>query len=152
LYLSVNCYLTEEFWPPYWGILLSFWFGFHNLWSFNEIIDSSIFFCLLCPSEKLDDKKLSKYVRQYIDDIFEEFVEQPSIHLILINIDNIFSIFFNILQYINKCYIISENDNNQSIFFNIYQYINKCYVIDGKKIRNFLNTFTGGWWYIFYVI
>jgi hypothetical protein len=30
------------------------------------------------PSEKLDDKILKKYVRQYIDDIFVEFGEQPS--------------------------------------------------------------------------
>jgi hypothetical protein len=34
------------------------------------------------PSEKLDDKILRKYVRQYIDDIFVEFGEQPSIHFI----------------------------------------------------------------------
>jgi hypothetical protein len=39
------------------------------------------------PLEKLDDKILRKYVQQYIDDIFVEFGEQPSIHLILINID-----------------------------------------------------------------
>jgi hypothetical protein len=52
---------------------------------------------------QLDDKILRTYVRQYIDDIFVEFGEQPSVHLILILV-NIFSIFFNILQYINKCY------------------------------------------------
>jgi hypothetical protein len=38
----------------------------------------------LIPSEKLDDKILRKYVRQYIDDMFVEFDEQPSIHF---NID-----------------------------------------------------------------
>jgi hypothetical protein len=65
-------------------------------------------------SEKLDNKILRKYVQLYIDDIFVEFGEQPSTLLILINIDtrqyffNTFSIFFNILQYTNKCYIISE--------------------------------------------
>jgi hypothetical protein len=31
------------------------------------------------PSEKLDDKILRKYVRQYIDDIFIKFGKQPSI-------------------------------------------------------------------------
>jgi hypothetical protein len=45
-------------------------------------------------SEKLDDKILRKYVRQYIDDIFVEFGEQPSI---LINIDTR-QYFFNIVQ------------------------------------------------------
>jgi hypothetical protein len=49
------------------------------------------------PSEKLDDKILRKYVRQYIDDIFVEFGE-PSIYLILINIDTR-QYFFNIFQY-----------------------------------------------------
>jgi hypothetical protein len=39
------------------------------------------------PSEKLDGKILRKYARQYIDDIFVELGEQPSIHLKLINID-----------------------------------------------------------------
>jgi hypothetical protein len=76
------------------------------------------------PSEKLDDKILRKYVLQYIDDIFVEFGEQPSIHLISINIDDqYFSINFNIFQYI----------------FNIFQYyflyftINTCYIISKKK-------------------
>jgi hypothetical protein len=49
-------------------------------------------------SEKLDDKILRKYVRQYIDDIFVEFGEQPTIHLIFINIDTR-QYFFNIFQY-----------------------------------------------------
>jgi hypothetical protein len=39
------------------------------------------------PSEKLEDKILRKYVRQFINVIFVEFDEQLSIHLILINID-----------------------------------------------------------------
>jgi hypothetical protein len=71
------------------------------------------------PSEKLDDKILRKYVRHYIDDIFVEFGEQPSIHLILINIDtrqyffNIFHYFFNIFQYIFNIF---------QYFFNIFQY------------------------------
>jgi hypothetical protein len=49
------------------------------------------------PCEKLDDKILRKYVRQYIDDIFVGFVEQPLIHLILININTCqyFLIFYN---------------------------------------------------------
>jgi hypothetical protein len=59
--------------------------------------------------EKLDDKILRKYVRQYIDDIYVEFGKQPSIHLILINIDT------------------------RQYFFNILQYITECYIIDGKK-------------------
>jgi hypothetical protein len=50
------------------------------------------------PSEKLDDKILRNYVRQYIDDIFVELGKQPSIHLILINIDTR-QYFFNIFQY-----------------------------------------------------
>jgi hypothetical protein len=74
------------------------------------------------PSEKLDDKILRKYVRQYIDDIFVEFGEQPSIHLILINdtrqyFFNVCAIFFNIFHYffnIFECF---------SIFFNHFQYI-----------------------------
>jgi hypothetical protein len=37
----------------------------------------------LIPSEKLDDKILRKYVRQYIDNMFVEFGEQPSIHFII---------------------------------------------------------------------
>jgi hypothetical protein len=53
--------------------------------------------CYSYPSEKLDDKILRKYVRQYIDDIFVEFGEKPSIHLILINIDTR-QYFFNIFQ------------------------------------------------------
>jgi hypothetical protein len=50
------------------------------------------------PSEKLDGKILRKYVRQCIDDVFVEFGDQPSIHLILINIDTR-QYFFNIFQY-----------------------------------------------------
>jgi hypothetical protein len=38
------------------------------------------------------------YVRQYIDDVFVEFGQQPSIQLILINIDTC-QYFFNIFQY-----------------------------------------------------
>jgi hypothetical protein len=53
---------------------------------------------IIHPTEKLDDKILRKYVRQYIDDIFVEFGEQPSIHLILINIDTR-QYFFHIFQY-----------------------------------------------------
>jgi hypothetical protein len=60
------------------------------------------------PSEKLDDKILREYVRQYIDDIFVENGEQPSIHLLLINNDTR-QYFFNIFEYF-------------SIFFNIFQY------------------------------
>jgi hypothetical protein len=61
------------------------------------------------PSEKLDGKILRKYVRQCIDDVFVEFGDQPSIHLILINIDTR-QYFFNIFQYFTihqymLCYI-----------------------------------------------
>jgi hypothetical protein len=48
--------------------------------------------------KKLDDKILRKYVGQYIDDMFEEFGEKPSIHLIFINIDTC-QYLFNIFQY-----------------------------------------------------
>jgi hypothetical protein len=47
--------------------------------------------------EKLDDKILRKYVQQYVNDIFVEIDEQPSIHLISINIDTR-QYFFNIFQ------------------------------------------------------
>jgi hypothetical protein len=102
--------------------------------------------------------KLRKYVLQYIDDIFVEFGKQPSIHLILINIDTS-QYFFNIFQYFTihnihisekkfiffllQFYKYSTTNDNLSIFFNIYQYINKYYIIDGKN-NYFLNTFTGG--------
>jgi hypothetical protein len=46
-------------------------------------------------------------VRQYIDDIFVEFGEQPSIHLILINIDT--RIFFIFHYY--RHHIFSEDKN-----------------------------------------
>jgi hypothetical protein len=49
-------------------------------------------------SEKLDAKILRKYVQQHIDDIFVEFGEQLSIHLILINIDPR-QYFFNIFTH-----------------------------------------------------
>jgi hypothetical protein len=52
-------------------------------------------------SEKLDDKILRKYVRLYIDDIFVYFGDQPSIHLVLINIPTC-QYFFNIFQYLSK--------------------------------------------------
>jgi hypothetical protein len=54
--------------------------------------------------EKLNDKILRKYFgkygrrQYYIDDIFVEFGEQPSIHLILIKIVTL-PYFFNIFQY-----------------------------------------------------
>jgi hypothetical protein len=50
------------------------------------------------PSEKLDDQILRKYVQKYIDDIFVEFDEQPSINLMLIKSDTR-QYFFNIFQY-----------------------------------------------------
>jgi hypothetical protein len=80
-----------------------------NCLSVSVLYSENLLFVWWFPSEKLDDKILRKYVRKYVDDIFVEFDEQPSIDLILINIDT-HQYFFNIFQYfiIHNAYIISE--------------------------------------------
>jgi hypothetical protein len=69
-----------------------------DLLHMGGLAEYSIGSMLLLPFRKIGWSNIVNYVRQYIDDIFVEFGEQSSIHLI--NIDT--------LRCINKCCIISE--------------------------------------------
>jgi hypothetical protein len=84
---------------------------------------------------------MRKYARQYIDDIFVDFGEQPSIHLILINIDthqyffSIFSIYFNIFHFFFN--IFQYFFNIFQYFFNIFQYFTiHQYILHNRQEKN----------------